>query len=350
MTNVVDKKDMTDSSKQTSRHRLNKKRTVRKLDADNPHHGRRKIIASAKSGSNYRYKDKGSGSDRRIEGQAIQSSYPLPAGPVVQVIYPEHRLLTDRFLMNTTRVLTSFRAILQGPDGGHHGSLEASIFAWIKDDSCLAALAVKPDNTWLIHAIDHSACRELVTCVAKLIFPGRIEGEPYIVKEVLDNPVFDKSINPSIHQYLHLELEYPQRLKEPSGQMRFAVVKDINRLEQYCEEYKRETGENPPCDWRRLIAEKRILIVITEGTQASIIQRGATTIDRLQIEGLFTYKPFRRRGYASNLVSTLVQQARGRGCIVSAIVKTNNTPALSLLKKLGFAITSEYSVAILNLQ
>jgi predicted GNAT family acetyltransferase len=169
-------------------------------------------------------------------------------------------------------------------------------------------------------------------------------GESTVMQQALAHPVLVKQIS-AIRECLHLELA-PRKIPHSSGgHHRFAQTSDIPRLDQYLSEFAAELDEIPPHDWRTMIAENRILLSIQEGTVTSVAQRGPSTLDRMQIEGVFTFKPFRRRGLARNLVTALTRQAAGRGQDTSAIVGKDNKPMLSLLDALQFNKTTSYLIA-----
>ena len=90
--------------------------------------------------------------------------------------------------------------------------------------------------------------------------------------------------------------------------------------------------------------ENRILLGVVEGTIASVAVRGSQTLDHVLIDGVYTFKPYRRRGLAKRLVAALARQASGRKQVASTIVGTKNEPMLALLNELGFLVTADYLV------
>jgi predicted GNAT family acetyltransferase len=251
----------------------------------------------------------------------------------------------DTFLMNTTPVLTAFRAFLEGPDGGYQGDLSGSAVAFIEGDKILAATAILNDNGWLLHATDKKALNRLLDTLLEKLIPVSIEGEAQTVIQALKHPRLSALPDIRTRQCVHLELTSKRIPRRTAGHHKFAQMSDIPRLEQYSSEYAAELGETPPDDWRTLTSENRILLGIQEGTIASVAQRGATTLDSVSIVGVYTFKPYRRRGMAEGLVAALARQAAGRDQVAGAIVGKDNAPMLALLEGLQFNKTTEYLVA-----
>jgi ribosomal protein S18 acetylase RimI-like enzyme len=250
--------------------------------------------------------------------------------------------------MNTSQVHSAFRAFLQGPDGGYMGDLKGAAIAAIQNEKCLAVAAIFHDRTWLVHSTDKSALWRLLDVALAKLKPLRIEGEAEQVQIALAHPKLAKTKPVSIQECLHLELAQRKLPKGSAGHQRFANANDIPRLEEYCAEYEAELGGTLPREWRSLIAENRILLGIFEGTIAAVVQRGPSTLDRVQLEGLYTFKAFRRRGLAKSLIAALARQAAGRDQATSAIVGKDNAPMLELLRDLEFNVTAEYEIAILG--
>lgn len=276
--------------------------------------------------------------DESQSGGSSKGSLPRS---IVQVRSPQVRRTVDTFLMNATPVQTAFRALLQGPERAYKGNLESTVTAFMDREACSAASAVSPDGAWRIHATDTTSLNRLLGG----LLPSRIEGEAEVVRKALEHPLLAGLPKPEFRAYNHLELTPRKIAQGPQGHHRAAQRNDIPRLERYAEEYKAETDEETRQDWETLIAEKRILLAVFEGTPASVAVRGAETLDRVTVEGVFTFRPFRRRGLARGLVAALARQAAGRGQSVSAIVPENNAPMLALLDKLRFTKTADYLIA-----
>ena len=61
-------------------------------------------------------------------------------------------------------------------------------------------------------------------------------------------------------------------------------------------------------------------------------------------EGVEIYPPFRRQGFASKALTLLIQRAKGLGyTTMVAQIRQDNIPSLALHKKMGFAITDQFT-------
>jgi GNAT superfamily N-acetyltransferase len=256
------------------------------------------------------------------------------------------RRIVDTFLMNTTPVNTAFRAFLQGPDGGYQGDLKGAALVDYEHEKCLAMAAILPDRTWYVYSTEKPALMRLLDVALVKLRPRVIEGELSVVWQALEHPLLAANPGPRTQECVHLELAPRKIPHTPEGHHRFAQLGDIPRLEEYMVEYKAEVGELPPHDWKTMIAENRILLSIMEGTVASVAQRGPTTLDRMLIAAIFTFRPFRKRGLARNLVAALARQAAGRGQSTSTIAAKDNKATLALLDSLQFNKTAEYLKAV----
>ncbi len=270
----------------------------------------------------------------------------LPPGAVIQVQSPRMRSIVDTFLMNTSPTHTAFRSLLQGSSGGFQGHMDALVLARVEKDLCSAALAIVSPRKWLIHSGNATALDELLDAVPKDLAPSRLEGEDRIVLQALANGTFRKSPLQPFHEYVHFVREPRIIPHGPGGHHRLAGASDIPRLEEYAAEYEAEMGIAPPNDWDRLIVENRILLGVVEGTIASVAIRGAETLDHVVIEGVYTFKAFRRRGLAKKLVAALSHQAAGRGQTAAVIVAKDNKPGYALLEILQYHKTVDYLIVM----
>lgn len=273
----------------------------------------------------------------------------LPLGPVIQVHSTRMRSLVDNFIKNTSKVHTTFRGLLQGLDGGFQGDMDGVVLAHIEDETCMAALAVVPGNRWFIHDNDAEILVKLLDGTPwELTHPSKVEGETPVIQDILKHQYFKAREVEHIKECLHLELEDFKSPHGPGGRHRLAQEADLRRLEEYAEKYEAELGNRPPFDIEKMVMENRILLGVVEGTIASVAVRGSQTLDHVLIDGVYTFKPFRRRGLAKRLVAALARQASGRKQVASMIVGNQNEPMLALLNELGFLVTADYLVVTLK--
>lgn len=288
--------------------------------------------------------------DERSERRAFrtnESRLTFPPGPVLHVHSPRMRSLADTFLRNTSLVHTEFSSILQGPDGGFQGEMSAVVVAYVDNDSCLAASAMLPDGKWLIHSINDEALSEMLEKIPPRFKPSRIEGEVQVVKQAIEHERFAKCKAKYTIECVHMETT-GKISHNPGGLHRLARHSDILRLDQYAEEFETQKESMPRPNWEKLIAENRILLGIVEGTVASVAIRGPSTLDRVLIDGVYTFRSFRGRGLARRLVAALTQQAQGRGQTAAAIVGADNGPMIALLEELDFHKTADYLIAVFS--
>jgi GNAT superfamily N-acetyltransferase len=270
----------------------------------------------------------------------------LPIGPEIQVHSLRMRNSVDTFLKNTSTVHTAFRSLLQGLDGGYQDDMDSLVIARVEDEACVAALAIVPGYRWYIHSLEKTALDNFLSAIPKNLKVKRLEGETKVLHTALEHKFF-ASIKPElIHDCYQLELVPKGTQHGPGGLHRLGQASDIPRLEEYAVEYEAELGLAPPAEWDRLIPEKRILLGVIEGTVASVAVRGPDTLDHMMVEGVYTFKAFRRRGLARKLVSGLVRQAAGKGLVATALVGKNNKPMLDLLDTLQFLKTTDYQIIL----
>jgi len=288
------------------------------------------------------------GRDSRVGDRHAEARIVHTVGPVIQVHSTRLRSLVDTFLRNTSRVQTAFSALLQGSDGGFQGEMEEVMLAHVEQEKCSAALAIMRDRKWLIHSSNPQALERTLATVPADMNPWRIEGEAQIVKLALDHGRLRSLHVGELFDCLSLETSPRKTAHGPGGHHRFAQPSDVPRLDEYAVEFEKAVGWPPPCNWKKLIAENRILLGMVEGTVASVAVRSADTLDRILIEGVYTFKAFRRRGLARRLVAALVKQAAGRGQAAQAIVEKGNRPVLALLEGLQFHKTTDYLIVFLG--
>jgi len=281
--------------------------------------------------------------NEKPEREKVQRRKPESnAGIITAVNSPRYRRITDTFLMNSTPVHTVFRSILQGSDGGFKGRLDDLVIVGeLEDEYCSSVLSIAPDRKWRVHSKDSDSLDKLLNSIA----PSRIEGEASVIRNALKHPLYAGLGEPVVKEYFHMELSQRKIPHPSSGHNRFAHPADIPRLNEYARAFLEETSDNPPTDWNNLISENRILIALVEGTIACIAMRSAETIDRVFFEGVYTFKPFRKRGLAKRLIAAISRQASVREKRTATIVRTHNRPMIALLESLGFAKTADYIIA-----
>jgi len=268
----------------------------------------------------------------------------LPIGPVIQIHSPRMRNSVDTFLKNTSHAHTVIRSILQGPDGGFQGDMDAIILGLVEKDICSAVLAIRHGRRWFVHSRNNQALEQLITSVPRGYRPSGLEGHSDVVQEALHFKPVSKNKPKQTREYVHYSMAPRIIPMGAGGHNRLAQTSDITRLEEYAENLNNEVGVTLLDKWDSMIAENRIMLGVVEGTVASVAIRAAETIDQILIDGIYTFKPFRRRGMASRLIATMARQAAGRGQSSGVIVRANNAQMIKLLEKLEFQRDTDYTI------
>ncbi len=147
----------------------------------------------------------------------------------------------------------------------------------------------------------------------------------------------------------------PPGLYDPDNSFKFRkpALSDIEKLMPLQEMYEKEEvlpSENlyDPDSAKRYIRDsvKNRISVICENS-GKIISKANTNGDGInfsQIGGVYTLPEFRNRGIGRNVTGKLVEKIFEDGKNPSLFVKQENHPAVSVYKKLGFTITSEFKI------
>jgi GNAT superfamily N-acetyltransferase len=221
----------------------------------------------------------------------------------------------------------------------------AVVVGYVDNDACSAVVAMLPDGKWLVHSINENSLHEMLDLIPPRFKPSRIEGEVQPVQQAIKHNRFKKRPVQYIIDCLHLETS-GKITHNPGGLHRLARHSDIPRLNEYAGEFETQKESMPRPNWEMLISENRILLGIVEGTVASVAIRGPATLDRVLIDGVYTFRAFRGRGLAKKLVAALAQQAEGRNQTAAVVVGTKNKPMIALLEELDFHKTADYLIAV----
>jgi len=274
------------------------------------------------------------------------TSVKLSPGPVIQIHSPRMRNAVDTFLKNTSHSHTVIRSILQGPNGGFQGDMNAIILGLVDKDICSAVLAITHGKRWFVHSRNTQSLETLLAAVPRGYKPLIVEGHEDIAAGALKFKPLSKMKTRKIRPYIYYSMAPRIIPVGPGGHSRLARTADIPRLEEYAENLESEVGVFLLEDWEKMISENRIMLGVVEGTVASVAIRAAQTIDQILIDGIYTFKPFRRRGMATRLIAALTRQAAGRGQASGVIVGKDNTPLIELLEKLEFQRDSDYQIVV----
>jgi ribosomal protein S18 acetylase RimI-like enzyme len=148
-------------------------------------------------------------------------------------------------------------------------------------------------------------------------------------------------IRPVLLQQYQLQREYEQQVlictEIPDGAAgRWAVPQDKPTLQAYAEAYLAERGsgslEHP---WDLWIQQRRIAVLEQDGQIVAVVRQGATVRHGIVVAPL-TFAPFRRRGYARQLLAFLIQEMLRNFPAVKLWVNQDNGAAIALYRSLGF--------------
>ena len=121
--------------------------------------------------------------------------------------------------------------------------------------------------------------------------------------------------------------------------IRHAKKRDKHQILQFCARTFR-WGDYVDRVWDRWLAKKNLL-AIEHGKQAVGICNAGFSGDQVWIEGIRIHPEFRRRGYASELITEAENLAkRKKISLARMIIAKNNKRSLGLAKKMGYQIES----------
>lgn len=156
-------------------------------------------------------------------------------------------------------------------------------------------------------------------------------------------------IRPLLLQRYQLEREHNSLImkctKAPfGGYGRWAVPDDKPTLQDYIEANQAERGGRiARHDWDTLIQQKRVAVLEHNGQIVSVVKHGET-LQHGMITGVFTFAPFRRQGFAKQLLIFVLCEMLKEHNAVKLWVDDDNWSALTLYKSLGFeAISALYT-------
>ncbi|MGC9658281.1 GNAT family N-acetyltransferase [Acinetobacter pittii] len=127
------------------------------------------------------------------------------------------------------------------------------------------------------------------------------------------------------------------------AQGRLAELSDIARLKEYQLQYNIERSVNETPDWVSLIQQQKIIVLEADQQIASIVRLGIETDRLVSIGGTYTFRAYRRKGFAECILKFAVNRIVATGRIAHLIVDVDNTPAVSLYRQMGFeCVESSY--------
>ncbi len=120
------------------------------------------------------------------------------------------------------------------------------------------------------------------------------------------------------------------------GAGRWALPQDKPVLQAYAEAYRAERGSGSITqDWDDLIQRKQVAVMEHEEQIVSVVKRSSTAHQAIAV-GMFTFPPFRNRGFARCLLAFFTQEMLKEYAAVKLWVDEDNTGAIALYHALGF--------------
>jgi ribosomal protein S18 acetylase RimI-like enzyme len=95
----------------------------------------------------------------------------------------------------------------------------------------------------------------------------------------------------------------------------------------------------------RILSHERILSAELEGRMIAKVNTSAESFTRSQIGGVYVHPDYRGRGIATRLCAELVRSLTPSGRGISLFVKKRNPAALSVYRRIGFEILSDYRIS-----
>lgn len=126
---------------------------------------------------------------------------------------------------------------------------------------------------------------------------------------------------------------------------RYATLRDLEQLIPACAAmHKEEVGIDPMERdavgyrerVRELIERQRSVVWIENGRIVAKCEYSAVTPDAVQLMGVWTAPPSRRRGFGRSLLREVCGHLARRGKVVTLFVNDFNRPAIALYEELGF--------------
>lgn len=155
-------------------------------------------------------------------------------------------------------------------------------------------------------------------------------------------------LNAQIKQKGRLLREHDQWIMVCSRQFsqaqgRLAELSDIARLTEYQQQYNVERSVNETPNWESLTQQGKIIVLEADDQIVSIVRLGIETDRLVSIGGTYTFPAYRRKGFAERVLQFAVNRIVATGRIAHLIVDIDNTPAVTLYRRMGFeCIESSY--------
>jgi GNAT superfamily N-acetyltransferase len=202
------------------------------------------------------------------------------------------------------------------------------------EDIC-GALIAGPDNAQV-----SLAGKDLAT-TEKLLSLVQARGCPRWIATSIPSRDW---VRPLLLKDYHLKQEHNSLVmlctKVPAGGAgRWAIPEDKPALQASVEANQAEQGiPLVRHDWDALIQQQRVAVLEHEGQIVAVMKRGAT-LNHGMVVGTFTFAPYRRRGFAKQLLTFLLRELFKEHTSVKLWVDDDNESAITLYKSLGFRTT-----------
>lgn len=199
-------------------------------------------------------------------------------------------------------------------------------------DICGVLIASSGNTNVSLVGGDRLAAEALLSLVQPRGCPQRVTTSSLTRDWIRPHLVRDYQVIQEHHPFIMHCTSVPIR-----GSGRWAKPADKPALEAsfVANQAERTVKKTMQPDWDTLIQQKRVAVLECDGQIASIVRRG-TTADHGLVIGAFTFAPFRRRGFAKQLLAFLTCELLQDYPVVKLWVDEDNWGAISLYQSLGF--------------
>lgn len=202
------------------------------------------------------------------------------------------------------------------------------------------------DGLCFLHGIERPAVQGLARYLIYRDHVAKLSGEHQPLSWVFEDPDIAGLIRRD-HRELFMVMRPYGHALTPDGNYRPAEVRDIPVLEAYARGYSKERAVEFHRDWRELVDRREVFVADSRPGEepagvAACVMKGARAGPFASLGGVYTFPPYRNRGYASQLVVNVAMEYFAEGLYACLMVDDDNAPAIQAYKRAGFIETGDY--------